>query len=47
MLLRNYLHMPIQDGGSLDLIMKRGGRIPVDIIRSISIAVSCSNSVEQ
>lgn len=34
-----YMHA-LQDGGSLDLIMKRGGRIPVDVIRSISVAVS-------
>ncbi|XP_065910000.1 dual specificity mitogen-activated protein kinase kinase 1-like [Dysidea avara] len=31
--------MENMDGGSLDLIMKRGGRIPVNVIRNISVAV--------
>ena len=34
-------HSDAQDGGSLDKILKRGGRIPVDMIQRIAYAV-CS-----
>lgn len=33
-------HLSFQDGGSLDLILKKAGRIPEPILGKISLAVS-------